>query len=591
MPQHPFEAEIAETIWASRYRFVRDGKPVDRTPADTWARVARAAAQGEGEASAHWQSRFAELMADLGFLPGGRIIAGAGTGRHVTLANCFVMGTLQDDLRCIFDALRDGALTMQAGGGVGYDFSPLRPAGDQAATTGNIASGPVSFMRVWDAMCATLNSTGYRRGAMMATLAIDHPDILQFVRAKADRHSLAHFNCSVLVTDAFMRAVAAAAGWPLRFGGRTYREIDARELWDAILRSAWESSEPGVLFIDRINAENNLAYREKLAATNPCGEAPLPPWGACQLGSFNLTAFVREPFTPAARLDHAALAERVPVAVRMLDNLLDAGNYPLPAQRAEALATRRLGLGFMGLGSALVMLGLSYDSDAARSLAAAVTTTLRDSAYRASIELAAERGSFPAFDTARYSTSPFIRRLPRELRDAIARDRDPQQPSARDRPDRDDQPAREQRLERHRTRVPRGVPAHLANGPGNPHGDGRGIRADALAQDLRAGRAPAGHLHHRGGPFPVRASRDAGRGATAGRPGDLQDHQRPGADPFRRLPGHLHGGSSAGAERCNDLPPARRSTGRAALTPIAAGCGDRQGVSGRIAGVVALRLD
>jgi ribonucleoside-diphosphate reductase alpha chain len=417
----PFEAPVAQSIWESRYRFTRDGKPVDQVPADTWARVSAAAAAPEGAAAPVWRSRFEALMADLGFLPGGRIIAGAGTGRRVTLANCFVMGPLADDLTHIFEALRDGALTMQAGGGIGYDFSPLRPAGDAAATTGNIASGPVSFMRVWDAMCATISSTGYRRGAMMATLAVDHPDVLEFVRAKADRQSLSHFNCSVLVTDAFMTALAEGGRWPLRFGGRIYREIAAATLWDAITRNAYEGSEPGVLFIDRINAENNLAYRETLSATNPCGEVPLPPWGACQLGSFNLTNYVREPFSGNARFDHAALAGRVATAVRLLDNLLDVGSYPLREQQAEALATRRLGLGFMGLGSTLIMLGLRYDDAAARDLAAAITTTLRDSAYRASIELAAERGAFPEFAAAPYLAAPFIRRLPQALRESIRR--------------------------------------------------------------------------------------------------------------------------------------------------------------------------
>jgi ribonucleoside-diphosphate reductase alpha chain len=331
------------------------------------------------------------------------------------------MGALADDMGRIFDALKEGALTMQAGGGIGYDFSPLRPDGDQAATTGNIASGPVSFMRVWDAMCATISATGYRRGAMMATLAIDHPDIFQFVHAKADRRSLTHFNCSVLVSEAFMTALAAGARWPLRFGKRVYRDVDAHKLWDAITRNAYEGSEPGVLFVDRINAENNLGYREVLRATNPCGEVPLPPYGACQLGSFNLTAFVRDPFTPAARFDFAALAARVPVAVRLLDNLLDVSRYPLAAQRDEALDTRRIGLGFMGLGSALIMLGLHYDSDAARGLAVEITRTLRDAAYRASVEAARERGAFPAFDTLRYGARPFIARLPAELRADITR--------------------------------------------------------------------------------------------------------------------------------------------------------------------------
>jgi ribonucleoside-diphosphate reductase alpha chain len=420
MTQSPFETPIAEAIWQSRYRFSRDHQIVDQTPAETWVRVAAALARPESE-QARWEAAFVTLMTDLDFLPGGRILAGAGTGRRVTLANCFVMGPLIDDLGSLFDGLKEGALTMQAGGGVGYDFSPLRPAGARAAATANIASGPVSFMHVWDAMCATISATGWRRGAMMATLRCDHPDILAFIGAKADRRTLTHFNCSVQITDALMAAVAADADWPLRFGGRIHRTIAARALWEAIISNAHQGSEPGVLFVDQINRENNLWYRETLTTTNPCGEVPLPPYGACNLGSFNLTRFVREAFTAAARFDLAALAARVPDAVRLLDNAIEVSRYPLAPQRSEARATRRLGLGFMGLGSALIMLGLRYESAAARELAAAIARTIRDAAYEASIELAIERGRFPAFDATRYLESAFARRLPEALRQRIAR--------------------------------------------------------------------------------------------------------------------------------------------------------------------------
>jgi ribonucleoside-diphosphate reductase alpha chain len=421
MPVPPFETTIAEAVWAARYRWVEGGNPVDQTPADTWRRVAAAAAAPETRAASAWTMRFEAMLAAREFLPGGRILAGAGTDRRVTLCNCFVMGGLGDDLSAIFNALREAALTLQAGGGIGYDFSSLRPAGDPAATCGNVASGPVSFMHVWDAMCATVSTTGYRRGAMMATLRADHPDIFAFIDAKADRRSLSHFNCSVLVTDALVDAVERDAGWTLQFGGTVYRQVSARKLWNALMRSAWESSEPGVLFIDRINAENNLAYREHLSATNPCGEAPLPPYGACQLGSFNLPHFVRAPFTPLARFDREAFAARIPTAVRMLDNLLDVSHFPLEQQRHEAQATRRVGIGFMGLGSTLIMLGIRYDSPAARAFAANLARRLRDEAYRASIGLAAERQPFPALDRERYLASPFVQRLPENLRDAIAR--------------------------------------------------------------------------------------------------------------------------------------------------------------------------
>ncbi|MEQ8484920.1 MAG: adenosylcobalamin-dependent ribonucleoside-diphosphate reductase [Pseudomonadales bacterium] len=405
---------IARRIWETCYRFRRHDVPVDADPAATWERVARAAAAAERHDRGRWRRRFTALMADGEFYPGGRILAGAGTGRRVTLFNCFVLGRLQDDMAAIFDALKEAAMTLQAGGGVGCDFSPLRPGQTPAQATGNTASGPVSFMRLWDLMSDTVVA-GSRRGAMMATLRCDHPDIVRFIRAKADRRALKHFNCSVLVSDAFLQAVAGDAPWPLTFGNQVLHTVAARELWNLITRNAYDNSEPGVLFVDRINAENNLYYRETLSATNPCGEVPLPPYGACNLGSFNLTAFVREPFTPNARFDHVALAERVPVAVRLLDDVVTVSGFPLPEQRAEALATRRIGLGFMGLGSALVMLGLDYDSDAGRALAADVAATLRDSAYAASIDLAAELGPCPAYHRRRYSKGAFVGRLPAPL--------------------------------------------------------------------------------------------------------------------------------------------------------------------------------
>lgn len=409
---------IARRIWDTRYRFRRQDAPVDADPAATWERVAGAAAAAERHDRGRWRRRFTALMADGVFYPGGRILAGAGTGRRVTLFNCFVLGRLEDDMAAIFDALKEAALTLQAGGGIGCDFSPLRPGQMAAQSTGNVASGPVSFMRLWDQMSDTVVA-GTRRGAMMATLRCDHPDIVRFVRAKADRRTLTHFNCSVLVSDALLAAVDGDAPWPLSFGGEVVQTVDARDLWALITRNAYDASEPGVLFVDRINAENNLYYRETLSAANPCGEVPLPPYGACNLGSFNLTAFVRDPFTARARFDHAALAERVPVAVRLLDDVVTISGFPLPEQRAEALATRRIGLGFMGLGSALVMLGIGYDSAAGRALAADVATTLRDSAYAASIDLAAELGPCPAFHDRRYPQGAFVRRLPEALQSRL----------------------------------------------------------------------------------------------------------------------------------------------------------------------------
>ncbi|MBW8307540.1 MAG: adenosylcobalamin-dependent ribonucleoside-diphosphate reductase [Thiobacillus sp.] len=431
--------EISRHVWLTRYR----------APGETgidagWHRVAQAIAAAESGERAQWAERFYRLLDQFRFLPGGRILAGAGTGHRVTLFNCFVMGEIADDLTSIFEALKEGALTMQQGGGVGYDFSTLRPAGMVAATTGSIASGPVSFMRIWDAMCATMLSTGARRGAMMATLRCDHPDIEIFVDAKRDPAVLRHFNLSVLVSDAFMAAVASDSDWPLvfpvhegepavgeviqrRWTGsaapvpcRVLRTLKARALWQRILRAAYDTAEPGVLFIDQINRENNLHDREMISATNPCGEIPLPPYGACDLGSLNLTAFVAAPFAPDARLDLDALADSARLAVRFLDNVVEVSRYPLPAQADQARRTRRVGLGLTGLADALVLLGLDYDSEAARTLAASAMQTLRDAAYRASIELAQEKGPFPGFERDAFLASGFAARLPADIRDAIA---------------------------------------------------------------------------------------------------------------------------------------------------------------------------
>ncbi|WP_296631121.1 MULTISPECIES: adenosylcobalamin-dependent ribonucleoside-diphosphate reductase [unclassified Thiobacillus] len=412
----PFSMDISRHIWETRYRAA--GEPDIRA---SWRRVAQAIAQAETDRREQWTERFATLLDDFRFLPGGRILAGAGTGRRVTLFNCFVMGEIADDLEHIFEALKEGALTMQHGGGVGYDFSTLRPAGMVAQATGSIASGPVSFMHIWDAMCATLLSTGARRGAMMATLRCDHPDIEKFVDAKRDPAVLRHFNLSVLVSDAFMAAVAGDRDWPLVFPGfASTRTVKARALWQRILRAAYDTAEPGVLFADTINRDNTLASRETLTATNPCGEIPLPPYGACDLGSLNLTAFVTSPFTADARLDLAALADAAAHAVRFLDNVIDVSRYPLPAQAQEARLKRRIGLGITGLADALVLLGLRYDSEAAQRLAAQAMQAVRDHAYQASVELAHEKGAFPAFERDAFLASGFATRLPAGIRDAIA---------------------------------------------------------------------------------------------------------------------------------------------------------------------------
>ncbi len=277
---------------------------MDKTIEDSWRRVAKALAAPERDPSL-WAERFYTALADFKFLPAGRMLAGAGTGRSVTLFNCFVMGTIPDDMAGIFEHLREAALTMQQGGGIGYDFSTLRPKGAPVKGVGADASGPLSFMDVWDAMCRTIMSAGYRRGAMMATLRCDHPDIEAFIEAKREPGRLRMFNLSVLVTDAFMEAVKEDAPWELSFDGKTFKVLKARELWDAIMRATYAYAEPGVIFIDRINRRNNLYYCETISATNPCGEQPLPPYGACLLGSINLAALVKEPFTENAKLDLA----------------------------------------------------------------------------------------------------------------------------------------------------------------------------------------------------------------------------------------------------------------------------------------------
>ncbi len=439
MNEAPFEQEISRIVWRTKYR--AEGETDVR---DTWRRVARAVAGVEREPE-RWQERFYRLLADFKFLPGGRILAGAGTGRQVTLFNCFAMGLIEDSLDGLFEALKEGALTMQQGGGVGYDFSTLRPRGSRARRAGNVASGPVSFMHIFDVACATLLSTGSRRGAMMATLRCDHPDVFEFIEAKRNPDALRNFNLSVTVTDDFMTAVERDRDWPLVFPAehlapgcgegsvmrrwpghdrpipcRVLKVVRARELWDRLMRATYDVAEPGVLFIDRINRLNNLYYCEHIHTTNPCSELPLPPYGACDLGSINLVRFVRDPFGAGARIDFDALAATVPVAVRFLDDVIDLSRFPLAKQREQARRTRRIGLGFTGLADALLMVGLHYASEEARRLAGRITATICHAAFRASAELAREKGVFPLFDRDAYLQGRFVAGLPETVRRAIA---------------------------------------------------------------------------------------------------------------------------------------------------------------------------
>jgi ribonucleoside-diphosphate reductase alpha chain len=414
---------ISQQIWDMKYRFRgADGQPVDKTLAETWRRVATAVAEAEKpELRAEWAEKFEAAMADFEFLPAGRIIAGAGTARQVTLFNCFVMGTIPDDMGGIFTHLREAALTMQQGGGIGYDFSSLRPKGAPVKGVGADASGPLSFMDVWDAMCRTIMSAGSRRGAMMATLRCDHPDIEAFVDAKQEPGRLRMFNLSVLVTDAFMQAVREDQAWELHFGGVTFKTVQARALWEKIMRATYAYAEPGVIFIDRINKRNNLWYAETISATNPCGEQPLPPYGACLLGSINLARLVVDPFEQNAALDLDRLAKLTAVAIRLMDDVIDISNFPLPQQTDEAKAKRRIGLGVTGLADALLYCRARYGSEEAVRLTETWMATLRRAAYAASVEIAKEKGPFPLFDGEKYVSGESIRELDEDLRADIAK--------------------------------------------------------------------------------------------------------------------------------------------------------------------------
>jgi len=414
--------DISSQIWDMKYRFKAvDGTPVDRDVPETWARVALAAADAENpDKRNEWAQAFGEALAGHRFIPAGRILAGAGTARSVTLFNCFVMGTIPDDMGGIFAHLREAALTMQQGGGIGYDFSTLRPKGAPVAGVGADASGPVSFMGVWDAMCRTIMSAGSRRGAMMATLACDHPDIELFIDAKRTPGQLTMFNLSVLASDAFMAAVKNDTEWQLQFGGKVYSTLPARALWDRIMRATYDYAEPGVIFIDRINKNNNLNYCETIRATNPCGEQPLPPYGACLLGSINLAKLVHEPFAENAHIDETELGRLTGVAVRLLDNVIDISRFPLPEQRQEATAKRRIGLGVTGLADALIFCRTRYGAPESVALIERWLEMLSHAAYAASVEIAKEKGAFPLFDRDAYLAAPHVCTLPQTIRDGIA---------------------------------------------------------------------------------------------------------------------------------------------------------------------------
>ena len=420
-PMDIAKINIANEIWDRKYRLKdSDGCVVDVCVGDTFKRVANALVEPEPAAlRSGLADEFYQLMVDYKFLPAGRILSGAGTGRNVTLFNCFVMGRADDSISGIFDELKHAALAMQQGGGIGQDFSTIRPKGAKVKSIGADASGPVSFMAVWDAMCQTIMSAGARRGAMMATLRCDHPDIEMFIDAKRDGQSLRMFNLSVLVSDAFMAAVKKDKSWDLKFDGVVYKTVQAKVLWDKIMRSNYDSAEPGVIFIDRINRLNNLSYCETIYATNPCGEQPLPPFGACLLGSMNLTGFIDDAFEDNAVLNKDSLRDAVTTAVRMLDNVIDISKFPLPELEREAKAKRRIGLGVTGLADALAMCKVAYGSKRAVTLAAGWMATIERAAYRASALLAKQKGVFPRYEKEAFCQAPQVQSLDCETRQLI----------------------------------------------------------------------------------------------------------------------------------------------------------------------------
>ena len=414
-----FPMAISQQIWDMKYRLKdQNGTFLEQTVQDTWHRIAKALSEVETEPK-KWETIFYNALTDFKFLPAGRITAGSGTKRNVTLFNCFVMGVIPDSMSGIFDMLKEAALTMQQGGGIGYDFSTIRPKGSLVKGIAADASGPVSFMDVWDSMCRTIMSAGSRRGAMMATMRCDHPDIEEFIAAKSDSQKLRMFNLSVLVTDAFMDAVKKGEDWKLIYNNKVYSVIKAANLWDQIMRATYNFAEPGVIFIDRINATNNLSYCETITATNPCGEQPLPPYGACLLGSINLAKLVEQPFDKNAYLDVSQLEDLVSTAVRMMDNVIEVSQFPLEAQKLEAKNKRRIGLGVTGLADALLMVGLRYGSDEAVKKTEKWMKTIALSAYKASINLAEEKGAFPLFDPEKFIVSGKMIQMDEDVKQAV----------------------------------------------------------------------------------------------------------------------------------------------------------------------------
>lgn len=408
------ETAFAENLHASKYR----------RPGEDFREAMSRIAAGLKDNDEHFHA-FRSILLGMRFLPGGRIQSAIGSGRKVTAYNCFVSGTISDSMTghesSIMGRAAQAAETMRRGGGIGYDFSTLRPRGALIKKLESTATGPISFMEIFDAVGRSISSSGHRRGAQMGVLRVDHPDIEEFVRAKHRPNYLTGFNVSVAVTDAFMRAVESDGLHNLVFERRSYGEVRARDLWEAIMRGTWDWAEPGVLFIDRINTQNNLSYCETIAATNPCGEQPLPPFGACLLGSFNLCRYlVTPPVGNPTDFNWSLLEADVPHVVRAMDNVVDRSSYPLVEQEQEAQSKRRMGLGITGLATALGALGHEYGSPSFVSMTEIILKTIRDTAYAASAALAAEKGCFRLFERDAYLSAPFVSALPPHVRDAIA---------------------------------------------------------------------------------------------------------------------------------------------------------------------------
>jgi ribonucleoside-diphosphate reductase alpha chain len=445
MQKTPFGEKISAHLWHTRFQYVAQGQPPEPSMEATWDRVALAVSSVEPQHRDTWRERFRALLSDFHFLPGAAILSNAGTKRRATLCDSFVAGTLEDSLQGIFNAQREAMLTLQAGGELGVDFSPLRPAGASAVASGGVASGPVTFLTLWDAAAAVLTSGSPRPGRMMATLRCDHPDIEAFIDAKIKSGRLPHTALSVAVTDAFMKAVEQDGPWPLIFplgnspvppGGEVcervwpgnhqaqlclvHRRLPARALWDKLVEAGHTRSEPGLLFIDRINQDDKLWYGEPVAASAPNGDMPLPPYGTCTQGALNLTRFIKQPFSKHPQVDFVALKAAASIATRFLDNVHELSFFPVKAQEKLAHAQRRIGLGVTGLADMLLMLGLRYGSQASFELSAHLMAAVRDAAYQTSIALAQEKGRFAGFDPIKFGASPRVLALPRELQVEMA---------------------------------------------------------------------------------------------------------------------------------------------------------------------------